>query len=102
MTYMNGGADFADAYYRLGMTKKGEETIDAMWKNSVQYVRYYLSLNQSRFMSSQRDCVYHLYIMQRFCEIESQYNKARADKMTENLNQLIAAYQGRGGNIGGE
>ena len=102
MTYMNGGADFADAYYRLGMTKKGEETIDAMWKNSVQYVRYYLSLNQSRFMSSQRDCVYHLYIMQRFCEIESQYNKPRADKMTENLNQLIAAYQGRGGNIGGE
>ena len=102
MTYMNGGADFADAYYRLGMTKKGEETIDAMWKNSVQYVRYYLSLNQSRFMSSQRDCVYHLYIMQRFCEIESQYNKARADKMTENLNQLIAAYQGRGGNIGDE
>ena len=102
MTYMNGGADFADAYYRLGMTKKGKETIDAMWKNSVQYVKYYLSLNQSRFMSSQRDCVYHLYIMQRFCEIESQYNKARADKMTENLNQLIAAYQGRGGNIGGE
>ena len=102
MTYMNGGADFADAYYRLGMTKKGEETIDAMWKNSVQYVRYYLSLNQSRFMSSQRDCVYHLYIMQRFCEIASPYNKTLADKMTQNLNQLITAYQSRGGNLGGE
>ncbi|MBR4521867.1 MAG: DUF2723 domain-containing protein, partial [Prevotella sp.] len=65
MSYMNGGADFAQAYYALGMNKKAEETLDAMWKTSAQYVRYYLSLSQSRFMSSQRDCMYHLYIMQR-------------------------------------
>jgi len=102
MTYMNGGADFADAYYKLGMNKKAEETLNAMWKNSVQYVRYYLSLPQGRFMSSQRDCMYHLYIMQRFSEIASQHNKSLADKMTGNLNQLIAAYQNRGGNLGGE
>jgi len=102
MTYMNGGADFAEAYYRLGMNKKAEETLDAMWKTSAQYIRYYLSLPQNRFMSSQRDCMYHLYIMQRFCEIASPYNKTLADKMTGNLNQLIAAYQGRGGSLGGE
>ena len=102
MTYMNGGADFAEAYYKLGMNKKAEETLDAMWKTCAQYLRYYLSLPQSRFMSSQRDCMYNLYIMQRFCEIASPYNKALADKMTQNLNQLIAAYQGRGGNLGGE
>ena len=102
MTYMNGGADFAEAYYKLGMNKKAEETLDAMWKTCAQYLRYYLSLPQSRFMSSQRDCMYNLYIMQRFCEIASPYNKPLADKMTENLNQLIAAYQGRGGNLGGE
>ena len=102
MTYMNGGADFAEAYYKLGMNKKAEETLDAMWKTCAQYLRYYLSLPQSRFMSSQRDCMYNLYIMQRFCEIASPYNKLLADKMTENLNQLIAAYQGRGGSLGGE
>ena len=102
MTYMNGGADFAEAYYKLGMNKKAEETLDAMWKTCVQYLRYYLSLPQNRFMSSQRDCMYNLYIMQRFCEIASPYNKTLADKMTQNLNQLIAAYQGRGGNLGGE
>ena len=102
MTYMNGGADFAEAYYKLGMNKKAEETLDVMWKTCAQYLRYYLSLPQSRFMSSQRDCMYNLYIMQRFCEIASPYNKALADKMTQNLNQLIAAYQGRGGSLGGE
>ena len=102
MTYMNGGADFAEAYYKLGMNKKAEETLDAMWKTCAQYLRYYLSLPQNRFMSSQRDCMYNLYIMQRFCEIASPYNKPLADKMTENLNQLIAAYQGRGGSLGGE
>jgi hypothetical protein len=46
--------------------------------------------------------MYHLYIMQRFSEIASQHNKSLADKMTGNLNQLIAAYQNRGGNLGGE
>ena len=102
MTYMSGGADFAEAYYELGMNKKAEETLDAMWKTCAQYLRYYLSLPQNRFMSSQRDCMYNLYIMQRFCEIASPYNKALADKMTQSLNQLIAAYQGRGGNLGGE
>ncbi len=102
MTYMNGGADFAEAYYRLGMNKKAEETLDAMWKTCTQYLRYYLSLPQNRFLSSQRDCMYNLYIMQRFCEIASPYNKPLADKMTGNLNQLIAAYQGRGGSLGGE
>ena len=96
------GQHFAEAYYKLGMNKKAEETLDAMWKTCAQYLRYYLSLPQNRFMSSQRDCMYNLYIMQRFCEIASPYNKPLADKMTENLNQLIAAYQGRGGSLGGE
>ena len=100
MTYMSGGADFAEAYYKLGMNKKAEETLGAMWKNSVQYIRYYLSLNQSRFMSSQRDCMYNLYIMQRFCEIAAGYNKPLADKMNAELNQLVAAYQSRGGSMG--
>ena len=102
MTYMNGGADFAEAYYKLGMNDKAEKTLGAMWKNSVQYIRYYLSLNQSRFMSSQRDCMYNLYIMQRFCEIAAGYNKPLADKMNAELNQLLTAYQSRGGSLGGE
>ena len=102
MTYMSGGADFAEAYYKLGMNKKAEETLGAMWKNCSQYIRYYLSLNQSRFMSSQRDCMYNLYIMQRFCEIAAGYNKPLADKMNAELNQFVAAYQSRGGSLGME
>jgi hypothetical protein len=100
MTYMNGGADFAEAYYKLGMDKKAEETLAAMWKNSVQYIKYYLSLNQSRFISSQRDCMYNLYVLQRYCEIAGGYNKPLADKMNAELNQLISAYQSRGGSLG--
>ena len=102
MTYMNGGADFAEAYYKLGMNKKAEETLAAMWKNSVQYVKYYLSLNQSRFMSSQRDCMYNLYVMQRFCEIAAEKNPSLAEKMNMELNQFVAAYQGRGGSLSAE
>jgi hypothetical protein len=40
--------------------------------------------------------------MQRYCEIASGYNKPLADKMNGELNQLISAYQSRGGSLGVE
>ena len=98
--YMNGGADFAEAYFILGMQSKGEKVIKDMWKNCYQYIRYYLSLPQSRFNSSQRDCMYNLYVMQRLCEITARYNENLAEKLNGELSQLMAAYQGRGGSLG--
>lgn len=99
MGYMNGGTDFAEAYYHLGENAKAEKIINDMWTNSEQYMNWFLSLNQRRFMSSQRDCMFHLYVMQRLAEIAAMYNKDFAEKKSEALSRYIMAYQNRGGQM---
>ena len=102
MNYLNGGLEFANAYYVLGMKKKADEIVNAMWKNYGQYMNWYLSLKQSRFTASQRDCMYNLYIMQQIVDMIAPYDKAAADKKTVELNHLMSTYQSRGGSLGME
>ncbi len=102
MNFMGGGLDFIEAYYKLGNKKKAEETFNSMWKNSTQYMRWYLSLDQSRFNSSQRDCMFHLYVMQQLCDRTAPYDKALADKKSMELSKIIAVYESRGGSLGYE
>ena len=100
MNYLSGGMEFANAYYALGMKKKAQETVETMWKNSAQYIRWYLSLNQSRFNSSMNNCMMNLYVMQRLLELTSQYDSALAEKKSTELQQLMVSYRSRGGSIG--
>ncbi len=100
MNYLSGGLDFVSAYYALGQNKKGQETLNAMWNNSVQYLKWYCSLTQNRFMQSQRECMYHLYVMQRLAEIAGKYDKAFADKKSAELETLATMYHSKGGSFG--
>ena len=100
MNYLNGGMDFAMTYYELGMRQKGEQVINSMWKTCTQYLRWYLSLNQSNFISSQRNCMFNLYAMQQMTDIVARFDKSKANKMSAELNQLISLYQSRGGSLG--
>ncbi|MCR5068531.1 MAG: DUF2723 domain-containing protein [Prevotella sp.] len=100
MNYLNGGMDFAMTYYELGMRQKGEQVINSMWKTCTQYLRWYLSLNQSKFISSQRNCMFNLYAMQQMTDIVARFDKSKANKMSAELNQLISLYQSRGGSLG--
>ena len=100
MNYLNGGMEFAMTYYELGMRQKGEQVINSMWKTCTQYLRWYLSLNQSKFISSQRNCMFNLYAMQQMTEIVARFDKSKANKMSAELNQLISLYQSRGGSLG--
>jgi len=100
MNYLNGGMDFAMTYYELGMRQKGEQVINSMWKTCTQYLRWYLSLNQSNFISSQRNCMYNLYAMQQMTDIVARFDKSKANKMSAELNQFISLYQSRGGSLG--
>ena len=100
MNYLNGGMEFAMTYYELGLRQKGEQVINSMWKTCTQYLRWYLSLNQSKFISSQRNCMFNLYAMQQMTDIVARFDKSKANKMSAELNQLISLYQSRGGSLG--
>ena len=42
---MSGSGDMARAYALLGQKVKARQMYDDLWKISLQYVNYYLSLN---------------------------------------------------------
>ena len=100
MTYLSGGMDFLQGYYAVGDKKKAEEVLNDMWKNSQQYLSWYLSLNDKRFGQSQRECLLHFYTMQRILEISSQYDEALTMKKDNELKSLMTVYHNRGGNFG--
>ena len=100
MTYLSGGMDFLQGYYAVGDKKKAEEVLNDMWKNSQQYLSWYLSLNDKRFGQSQRECLLHFYTMQRILEISSRYDEALTMKKDNELKSLMTVYHNRGGNFG--
>lgn len=97
MNYISGGMDFLLAYYATGQKAKAAETFNAMWKTSVQYLKWYLTLSDSRFMQSQRDCMYQFYVMQRLLEIAQENDPSLADKKVKDFSTLSTVYQQRGG-----
>ena len=99
MTYENGGTDLIRAYYALGNKAKAEKIVNDMWKRSAQYMNWYLTLSPSRFAFSQRDCLYHLYVMQNLAEIVAPYNQTLAQKLSQSLSQCMKVYQDRGGRM---
>ena len=100
--YLSGGVDFVTAYYSLGKKDRASAIFNTMWTNSAQYLRYYCSLSHNRFMQSQRECMYQLYVMQRLLEIVAVYDKGLADKKSAEFERMATFYQEKGGRFGAE
>ncbi len=99
MNYMSGGLDFIEAYFMLGHKDKAERLVNSMSKNSSQYLNWYLSLSPSRFQSSQRECVYHIYVLKSLADITAQYGSSLAAKQRQTFSVMAGRYTGRGGSL---
>lgn len=97
--YMSGGLDFVSAYYALGQKDKAERLLNKIWKNSTQYLNWYLSLSPSRFMASQKECRLHLYVMKALSDTAAQYGSPSAAKKQNEFSVMIGRYTGRGGSL---
>ena len=60
---MSGGLDMARGWLMTGQKAKGKEYIEAVWKNASQYLNYYLSLPNDRFLQAEHDCIRQIMIM---------------------------------------
>ena len=99
MNYWSGGIDFVEAYYALGRKDKAERVLKTVWNNSVQYLNWYLSLAPSRFMSSQRECVYHIYTLKALADLAAEYGSPLAEKRMQEFSVMLDRYTGRGGSL---
>ena len=94
-----GGVELARCYTLLGMKKEAAQAIKDMWKSSMQYMRWYLSLSQNRFMQSQQECINNLYYMNSIYEIAELLDQNLGKQYAKELSMLISAYQQKGGQL---
>ena len=99
LDYLNGGIDMARGWLMAGQKAKGKEYVEAIWKNASQYLTYYLSLSNDRFLMSQNDCIRQIMIMQNICDVAGMVSPQLEQKYQKQLNNLYTLYHGRGGKM---
>ena len=97
--YMSGGLDMARAWILAGQKQKANEYVGKVWKTAYQYLNYYLSLSNDRFVQAQSDCIRQIMIMQSTCEVAAMVDTNLAKKYEKQLNNLYNLYHGRGGQM---
>ena len=100
--YSSGSLDMARAWAMLGQKKQALDIISSLWKNSVQYMKWYCSLSGFRFDSAKQDCLLHFYILQQCNAVTQTIDEKLADKQYEELSILSSIYQERGGQLFGD
>ena len=99
LDYMSGGLYMARGWLMTGQKAKGKEYIEAVWKNASQYLNYYLSLPNDRFLQAEHDCIRQIMIMQSICEAAGMVSPQLEQKYEKQLNNLYRLYHGRGGRM---
>ena len=98
--FQSGSLDLARGYALTGQNKKAQQLIDNLWKKAGQYLKWYCSLDGSRFEMSQQDSIIHLYIMQRILEIQELVDEKKAETMNQQLQSYMSLYESKGGSYG--
>ena len=99
LDYMSGALDMARGWLLTGQKAKGKEYVEAVWKNAHQYLNYYLSLSNDRFLQSQNDCIRQIMIMQSICDVAGMLSPQLQKSYEKQLNALYTLYRGRGGSM---
>ncbi len=78
--YQSGSLTLARTWFMLGKIAEGSKIFDAVAKNSMEYLDWYLSLNERRLQNSADECMYHLYLLG---DIAKAYESVDERKATE-------------------
>ena len=98
--YRSGSADMARCYAQLGNKAKAKELLNDLWKKSKQYMNWYTQLEGGRFVSSQQDCLYHIYLMQQMQQIAELIDGKYAEKLENEFELVLSKYESKGGQYG--
>lgn len=87
--WQNGAMQMAEAYYQLGEKEKGDNIMKALADKAVEYLTWYLSLDDQRFAMSSHEVVdYQLPILSTEVKLMQKYNSELAPVYDSKLNEL--------------
>ena len=73
---MSSSKEMADDYIALGEIKKAETILDELANKAVEYITWYMSLDDEKLALSYENCINHFYMM-------DQINKSFAKALTK-------------------
>ena len=91
----NGALEMAEAYYQLGNNTKADQIIDELANKSVEYLTWYLSLDDNHLLMSQREFIMHLSALDMEVKMMEKYKSKLAGNYTPKVNTLYNIYVGR-------
>jgi len=87
--FQNGALQIAEGYYKLGRKEKADRIMQALADKSVEYITWYLSLDDTRFMLSSHEVLeYHLPILHTYIKSMEKNQSSLAKMYNEKLNEL--------------
>jgi hypothetical protein len=85
----NGAFQLAEAYYQLGNMEKGDHIAQAVMDKCVEYITWYLSLDDNRFSVSLGEVAqYYVPMMNTGLQLMQRYKSTQAALYQSKLNQL--------------
>jgi hypothetical protein len=100
--YQSGSLDEARVYIALGQNAKAMRLLKQLWTKSEQYLKWYCSLEGSRFTGSMNDCMMHIYLLQQTGMAALQADKKWGEQKLAELDNLVNMYRGKGGTFASE
>ena len=97
--FASGSADMVNTYIAIGQKDKAKQLLNQLWPKSMQYMRWYCSLNGMRFAGNERECQIHLYIMQMLANMAEEIDEETANKCSQQLMETLQMYQNKGGRL---
>jgi len=91
----NGALEMTEAYYQLGNNTKADQIIDELANKSVEYLTWYLSLDDNHLLMSQREFIMHLSALDMEVKMMEKYKSKLAGNYTPKVNELYNIYVGR-------
>ena len=93
--FQNGAVQIAEAYYKLGETAKADAIMKQLADKAVEYMTWYMSMSDSRFVYASREYEYHWAILDREVKIMKQYQSQLAGVYEPKVDELYNMYVDR-------
>ena len=90
-----GAVQMAEAYYQLGETEKSDKIMDALANKAIEYLTWYLSLDNSQFFVSSREFEYHIALLNEELKLMEKYKSKLSDNYSGKLDELYGMYVSR-------
>ena len=90
--WQNGAVQMAESYYQLGDSAKADEMMKTLADKAVEYLTWYLSMDDSRFAISTREFEYHWAVLDAEVKIMKKYNSKLAEIYDPKVKELYNLY----------